>query len=260
MPEELRRDAELLLSHLLSVKPWELYFLNELPREVLARFNELLRRRLEGQPLAYLIGEWDCMGRTFKLEPGVLVPRPETELLIEKVLERIKDEPLTGLEIGVGSGCIAVNLLLERPGLKVTGVDVSEKALRVAALNAERHGVTGRLKLLKGDLYRPVEGQRFDFIVSNPPYLPEAAWPELPPEVRAEDKTALVAGRKGTEVIERIVRGAPEHLKRGGWLFLEIGHDQGAFVEELLRRAGFTEVNIFKDYAGQDRVAVAQWS
>jgi len=260
VPPQLRRDAELLLSHLLSVKPSQLPLVEEVPPSTAKRFAQLFKKLKKGTPLAYLIGEWECMGRVFKVEKGVLVPRPETELLIEKTLSLIEEgKPLTGLEIGVGSGCIAVNLLLERPLLKVAGVDVQEKALKVSAENARLHGVEERLTLLRGDLFTPVEGMRFDFIVSNPPYVPAKRWEELPPQVKAEGKTSLIGGESGLEFYERISKRAKEFLKEGGFVALEIGHDQGEAVAELFEKEGFT-VNIFKDYSGADRIAIARWN
>ncbi|NPB07463.1 MAG: peptide chain release factor N(5)-glutamine methyltransferase [Aquificae bacterium] len=252
-----RRDAEIILAHLLGLSPSQLTPFESVPPQKVREFFKLLEERKKGIPVAYLIGEWECMGRVFKVKEGVLIPRPETEILIEKTLQLLGNRPARGLEIGVGSGCIAVNLLVERPRLEMVGTDISEEALKVARENAELHGVQGRLKLLRGSLFEPVKGMSFDFIVSNPPYIPAGEWEKLPPEVKREGYTSLVGGRKGWEFYEQIAEKAPLYLKGKGFVALEIGHDQGEVVSRLFREKGF-KVDIFKDYAGQDRVIIAR--
>ena len=246
----------------MGVKPAQLPLLQEsdLPTDLVIKFQKLMKERQRGIPTAYLIGEWEFMGRVFKLREGVLVPRPETELLVEKVLEHIPvNEPLVGLDIGTGSGCIAVTLLLERPLIRMTATDVNPKALEVALENARMHGVEDRLELLEGDLFAPVKGRRFDLIVSNPPYIPNHLWGELPDEVRREGRLALLGGERGWEFYERIAQQGRTYLREGGFLALEIGHDQGKVVKTLLKEGGFKEVMIYRDYSGQDRVVMA-WS
>ncbi len=260
IPKHLRRDAQLILAHLLRVSPPQIYLLEEreLSEEDLKTFRHLLARRERGEPTAYIIGEWEFFGKTFRLERGVLVPRPETELLVEVALSLIPEkETLEGLEIGVGSGCVSVVLLLERPKLRMVATDVSERSLKVAGENARMHGVVGRIELIKADLFPPYE-RRFDFILSNPPYIPLSEWKNLPREVKWEDKTALLGGPRGTEIIERIVRRSRKFLKEGGFIALEIGHDQVNEVKILLEDQGF-EVNIYKDLGGLDRVALGLW-
>ena len=246
----------------MGVKPAQLPLLQEsdLPTDLVIKFQKLMEERQRGVPTAYLIGEWEFMGRVFKLREGVLVPRPETELLVEKVLEHIPvNEPLVGLDIGTGSGCIAVTLLLERPLIRMTATDVNPKALEVALENARMHGVEDRLELLEGDLFAPVKGRMFDLIVSNPPYIPNHLWDDLPDEVRREGKLALLGGERGWEFYERIAQQGRTYLREGGFLALEIGHDQGDVVKTLLKEGGFKEVMIYRDYSGQDRVVMA-WS
>ncbi|MDQ7082299.1 MAG: peptide chain release factor N(5)-glutamine methyltransferase [Aquificota bacterium] len=212
-----------------------------------------------GVPTAYIIGEWEFFGRTFLVEEGVLVPRPETETLVEKVLGLIPlNAELLGLDLGTGTGCIAITLLLERRNLRMWATDVNPVAVRTALRNVEIHGVSDRLEVLEGDLFEPVEGTVFDFIVSNPPYIPERLWEKLPPEVRLEGRISVLGGEEGYEFYRRIADRIGEFLKPGGFVALEIGHDQGEVVKGLLESAGL-KVNIFRDLSGQDRVVVG-WS
>ncbi len=262
LPPSLRRDGEIILSHLMGIRPAQLPLLleSDLPTDLVTKFKKLIEERQRGVPTAYLIGEWEFMGRVFKLKEGVLVPRPETELLVEKVLEHLPaDKPLEGLDIGTGSGCIAVTLLLERPLMRMTATDINPRALEVALENARIHGVEDRLDILEGDLFTPVRGREFDLIVSNPPYIPSRMWDDLPEEVRREGELALLGGEKGWEFYERMADRVKDHLKEGGLLALEIGHDQGEVVKTLLTEGGFKEVMIYRDYSGQDRVVMA-WS
>ncbi len=260
-PSEYKRDAEIILAYLFGISPSELPLRYDEEVEKEDKFWMLLKERMEGKPTAYVIGEWECMGRTFKVEEGVLVPRPETEILIEETLKLIpKEREMEGLELGSGTGCIAINLLLERPKLKMVAVDIEPMAVKLTKENAELHGVKDRLEVLQGDLFEPVKGRKFDFIVSNPPYIPEYFWDELPDEVKREGRTALIGGEKGYEFYERIASKASEFLKEKGFVALEIGHDQGRIVKELFENSGF-EVEIIKDYSGYDRVVIAKrWS
>jgi len=226
----------------------------EVSKTFLEEYQRALAKLEEGYPLQYLLGEWDFYSRTFRVKEGVLIPRPETELLVEKTLENLqKDKEYVGLEIGVGSGCISITLLLERERLFMYGTDVNPIALEVSEENAQRHKVSHRLKLLYGKDFEPVKGMKFDFIVSNPPYIPESYWEKLPEGVKLEGRTSLIGGQKGWEFYERFSRQLKDHLKAGGFFVLEIGHDQAQVVRELLKDY---RVSIFKDYSGQDRVVV----
>ncbi len=250
-----------MLAHLLRVRPSQLplFLESEVPEDTLIKFKELIRERKGGIPVAYLIGEWDFFGRTFRVREGVLIPRPETELLVEKILERIpENEKMTGFEIGGGTGCISLTLLLERPKLKMVVDDTNPRATELMMENARLHRVEDRIEILRGSMFEPVKGRRFDFIVSNPPYIPEHLWKSLPVEVKREGYSSLIGGRKGYEFYERFVREVRDFLKEDGFIALEIGHDQGKIVRELLQGAGF-KVMIYKDYSGQDRVVIA-WS
>lgn len=258
LPRDLKRDGEILLAHLLKIRPAELglHLDREIPPEVVDTFEGLLRKRLEGVPVAYLIGEWDFFGRTFKVREGVLIPRPETEILVERVLELIPEEKgVIGFEIGGGTGCVSITLLIERPKLKMVVDDINPTAVKLIRENAYIHGVENRIEILLGDMFEPVKGRRFDFIVSNPPYIPSKRWEELQPEVRREGKISLIGGERGYEFYERFSKEVRNYLKEGGFVALEIGHDQGKVVRSLLEGAGF-KVMIYKDYAGQDRVVV----
>ncbi len=213
-----------------------------------------LEKLKEGYPLQYLLGEWDFYGRAFKLVEGVLIPRPETELLVEKTLGLLeKTRDYVGLEIGVGSGCIAITLLLEREGVFMYGTDINPKALEVSQLNAEIHGVAHRLRLFQGKDFEPVKDMKFDFIVSNPPYIPEGYWEKLPQGVKLEGRESLIGGEKGWEFYERFSESVEKHLRNGGFFALEIGHDQGDVIKEIFKNF---RIEIFKDYSGQDRVVI----
>ena len=228
----------------------------DIPPYVERNFFSLLEERKEGKPLQYLMGEWDFFGRTFRVKEGVLIPRPETELLVEKVLDLLPNEKrLEGYEIGVGSGCISITLLSERPLLSMTGCDINPSAVELSRENARLHNVEDRLEVYVGDMFSPVRGRKFDFVVSNPPYIPAGRWKDLPEEVKREGYSSLIGGEKGYEFYERFAEEVCGYLREGGFVALEIGHDQGKKVRDILGSAGF-EVKIFKDLSGQDRVVV----
>ncbi len=259
LPPHLRRDGELILAHLLGRKVSSLPLLeSDLSPETVRRFRELMDRRIEGVPTAYLLGEWDFYGRTFRVREGVLIPRPETELLVEKILSLIPDEGVWGFEIGCGSGCISITLLREKENLRMTAGDLNPSAVSLTLENARLHGVVERIEVLAGDMFEPVAGRKFSFVVSNPPYVPAHLWGKLPREVRREGHLSVIGGEKGYEFYERFCAEVRDYLLPGGFVALEIGHDQGKVVRDLLVSAGF-EVMIYKDYAGQDRIALG-WS
>ncbi len=225
----------------------------------------LLEARASGKPTAYLVGEREFYGLPFTVDERVLVPRPETELLVDLALEAVRwiRAPVL-VEVGTGSGAVAVALAVNRPDAVVYATDVSPKALEVAAVNARRHGVTDRISLLVGDALDPViaRGVRAHAVVSNPPYVPPEARDELPPEVLAEPEVAVFApGPTGIELHGRIVRDAPHVLHPGGLLALEVAAqwDQASRVATLLRDAGFAEVRTVRDLAGLERVVAGRW-
>lgn len=224
-----------------------------------AAFRALAARRADREPFHYITGEREFFGRDFLVEPGVLIPRPETELLVESAIEflRTRNSP-SFLEIGVGSGCISVSVLAEVAEAKAIAVDVSPIALRVAGANAARHGVVERLELLRGDLFAAVN-QKFDLIVSNPPYIPDNDLATLQPEVaKFEPHIALFAGDDGLEVVERIINEAGDLLLPGGVLLIEIGFGQADKVRDLLERSGWSSVEFIEDLQGIQRVAKAR--
>lgn len=210
------------------------------------RFLRLLNQRLSGFPLAYVVGEREFWSLRFLTPRGVFIPRPETELLVEKVLELCPVElkggssGLTIVDIGTGSGNIAIALAKELPAARIMATDISARAIKVAALNAQRRGLTN-VRFVRGNLYSALRGlgleNEFDFIVSNPPYVSAAEWPELPAPIRNhEPRRALVPGETGLEIIRRLVRGAPTYLKPGGTLVFEVGQGQAGVARSLLER------------------------
>jgi release factor glutamine methyltransferase len=250
-------DAELLLAHVLGLPRAALRADGR--REVgpgdAARFATLVDRRAAGEPVAYLTGRRGFWTLDLAVTPAVLVPRPETELLVEAALERLR--PLRApeiLDLGTGSGAVAIALACESPGARVVAVDTSAAALEVAAANAAEAGVA-RVVFVQGHWYEPVGGRRFDCIVANPPYL-AAADPHLP-GLAYEPRGALVAGPTGLEALEHIVGGAGDHLREGGWLLVEHGAGQGAAVRRSCAAAGLGSVGTLTDLAGLERVTAA---
>lgn len=214
-----------------------------------------LQRRLQGEPIAYILGEREFYGLKFKVTPATLIPRPETELLVELALQRIpRDQASRVLDLGAGSGAIALSIAHERPQAEVTGVDASSQALQVAQENAARLGI-GNATFLHGDWYAPVGGKRFDVIVSNPPYVAENDPHLHQGDLRFEPVSALASGRDGLDDIRRIISGACAHMEPDGWLLLEHGYDQAAKVCALLTESGFGEVFSAPDLAGIARVS-----
>jgi len=223
----------------------------------LRRFRRRLRRLLADEPLAYIFGVKEFYGEVILVSPAVLVPRPETELLVEKALQLLGREPGHVLDIGAGSGAISILLAL-RSRAEVTALEKSRPALAVLKKNIARFGLQERVRPLAGDLFPRREG-RFRMIVSNPPYLSRRDWRNAPATVRLyEPRVALEAGLTGTEALKRIIAGAPGRLAPGGQLLLEIGRGQHRAVSGFLKTAGLRELECVRDYAGIDRVIVAQ--
>ena len=224
-----------------------------------AYFRRLVDKRLGGVPLSYLIGVKEFWSIPFAVTPSVLVPRPETEVLVEKVLELSTRESEAILDVGTGSGCIAVALAKELPRAHIQAVDISERALRVARRNAALHK-TRHVQFHKSNLFSAFRGtgMRFDFIVSNPPYISRDEWDGLPPEVRDfEPRRALLSGESGLELIERLVRRAGTYLRPGGYLIFEIGDGQRDRVLALFGKR-WTEIETAWDMSGKPRVITAR--
>lgn len=247
-------EARLLLRHVLGVSAaWlEAHREEALAAAALAAYEGLVARCAAGEPAAYLVGRREFFGRDFEVTPAVLVPRPETELLVEAGLAKLRALPQPRiLDLGAGSGCVAITLALELPGAAVTAVDVAADALAVARRNAERLGAA--LRFVQSDWFAALGGERFDLIVGNPPYV-AAGDPHLA-DLRFEPAGALVSGADGLDAIRIIVGQAQRHLGPGGWLFLEHGYDQGAALAALLGAAGFAEIEQSADLAGILRVS-----
>jgi release factor glutamine methyltransferase len=255
-----RRDSEMLLAHLLGCDQVALLTHPErlLSPAESARYESLLTRRLRSEPIQYITGEQEFFGLSFEVSPDVLIPRPETEHLVEAVLQRLEGN-VRIIDVGTGSGAIALALAHALPRAQVTAVDLSPAALEVARRNARRHAVSGRVNFLQSDLLDAIEGADFDAVVSNPPYIAEAE--VLEPQVaNYEPRSALYAGPTGLEIYERLIPQARRRLKPHGWLMLEIGFGQQAAVEALLKHssAGWGAVSVIRDLQGIPRVVQAQ--
>lgn len=248
-------ESLIILSYLLNTKPLSVYLLfeKEIPED---QFLDILSQRLTKKPLPYILGETYFWGRKFFVEEGVLIPRQDTELLVEVFLS-LKIEEGEVLEIGIGTGVVLITLLLEKPKLRGIGIDISPKALFLTKKNAMFYGIADRLLLIRGDTLKPLAEKRlFKAIVSNPPYISEREWKDLEEDVRLfEPKEALVAGEKGWEFHEMILRSAHKYLREDGFLILELGYNQRKDVERLayLYKWSF---NFYKDLKNYDRVVV----
>ncbi|MEW6334544.1 MAG: peptide chain release factor N(5)-glutamine methyltransferase [Thermodesulfobacteriota bacterium] len=258
-----RLDAEVLLMRFLKTDRVQLCTRPErvLTEDQCAGFSRWIERRRRGEPVAYITGEKEFWSLPFEVNRHVLIPRPETECLIEEVLTHVGQEagPLRLIDIGTGSGAIGVVLAGELPAARVTATDIAPGALEVARRNALRHGVSGRMTFVEGDLFGSAAGE-FDIIVSNPPYIPDDLFPLLPEGIRAfEPRQALLAGPDGLSFHRRIIGEGAARLKPGGRLFLEIGEGQRAAVDALYRECGlYDNIRFRKDYGGRDRVAAAR--
>lgn len=251
-------DGALLLSFLCGKAPLALRLdtETELPAALLDRFEALVTRRLSREPLQYITGEAPFLGRIFRVDPRVLIPRPETEGLCRAVLEAYPDGASADvLDLCCGSGCIGLSLASERPSFRVALSDISEDALAVTALNAERLSV--QVSLHRGDLAAGLPAASFDCIVSNPPYIPSADCGTLQPEVLCEPRLALDGGVDGLVFYRRIAAESSRVLRPGGRLFLEIGYGEADGVSALLASAGFSRISVREDFAGIPRIVSA---
>ena len=267
-----RLNAEVLLGKVLGLERIMVYARFDQPVGERERdeFRALVRRRADGEPLQYLLGSTEFYGRRFELTPAVLIPRQETELVVEKCLAKATDAPLWAADIGTGSGAIAVTLAAERPTLHVIATDLSADALALAARNAAAHGVADRVLTARGDLTGPVRGllpadrAGLDLLVSNPPYVRTGDIAGLEPEVRDhEPRQALDGGPDGLDVLRRLVPAAAELLLPGGWLVLELGERQADAVRQLAEGTGAFDVagiEITVDAQGCERVFCVQKS
>jgi release factor glutamine methyltransferase len=229
----------------------------ELTDAEVLRYRALVARRHAGEPVAYLTGEREFYSMAMKVTPAVLIPRPETELLVELTLERLpQGRAFQVLDLATGSGCVAVAVARARPAARVTATDISAAALALARDNAARHGAA--LEAIESDWFEALAGRRFDLITANPPYVAAGDRHLDEGDLRFEPRPALVAGPTGYECIEKILAQAPRHLAAGGWLLVEHGHEQAARCRALLERAGFREIFSARDLAGIERVSGGQ--
>ncbi len=263
-------EDELILTHILKCSRMELHLhkpqLNPAQQK---QVDSIKSRRAKGEPLQYLLGECEFMGIPIKVDGRVLIPRPETEILVEEALKRIAKVPsskdgLYALDIGTGSGCIPIALLKHKPQWRVVSIDVSHDALELARENAMAQGVLAGMKLIEASVFEwltPANPyhKHFSLVISNPPYVTTAGMKKLPADVKREPKLALDGGVDGLKFYEHIVMSVGHVLKPGGWLVLEIGEEQGKSLENLLTAQGsFVNIETIKDYADKDRIVAAQ--
>jgi release factor glutamine methyltransferase len=261
--DSARLDAEILLAFALGTDRLRLYLDFEKPilADERARFRELVKRRADERvPVAYLTGVREFWSLPLAVTPDVLVPRPETETLVEAVLAELPDveAELTAFDLGTGSGAIALALAKERPKLRVVAGDVSPAALAVAERNAQALGLADRVRFAEGDGFAPVAEQRFHVIVSNPPYLADVEASALAPELAHEPRGALFAGADGAAFLRRIVAEAPEYLRPGGLIALELAPAQADDVTECMKRCGFEGPRLHRDLGGRPRAITAR--
>jgi release factor glutamine methyltransferase len=257
--DSARLDAEVLLAKALGLRRLDLYlqFDRELTEPELSAYRALVARRARGEPVAYLVGHKEFMALDFEVTPAVLVPNPDTEVLVQRAvaLAREAARPFRVADIGTGSGCIAVAVAHYAPEVEVWATDISAEALEVAGRNVAKHGLDSRVHLACGDLIEPLEGA-FDLVCANLPYLPATS--QLAPEVMAQPRTALYAGQGGAELVTRLLAAAPSRLKPGGRVLAELDPSILAAVLEAAQR-GFTGQRIHHDLGGHERVLEA-WS
>jgi len=261
-------EAGVMLCHVLKCNRAYLISHNDraLAEHELEEFKKLLKGRTEKIPLQYLLGETEFMSLSFRVSPAVLIPRQDTEVLVEKCIELVKEQKgkkLRVLDMCTGSGCIAVSIAYYCPEVRVTACDISKAALDIAKINARQAGVQNRVEFCSGDLFEALNNQesherKFDIIVSNPPYIETDTVEQLQSEVRDhEPYMALDGGADGLDFYRRIVKESPRYLTAGGYLALEIGYNQGNSVSRLME-GDFEDITVYKDYGGNNRVVVGR--
>lgn len=264
--ESSRLDAEVLMADLLDMERINLYVKYDYPlkNNEINSYREMIKKRAQRIPVAYIIEKKEFMSLEFKIKAGVLIPRPETENLVESVIDYCQKNQLEQaqiIDVGTGSGAIAISLAHYLPKSKVVGVDISAQALKLAQQNMKKHELAQRMNILKSDLLtefikRKIKG--IDVIVSNPPYISQAEMRELPPEVKKEPETALAAGEDGLDYYRRLIPQAKKVLKKDGKLFLEISYQQAAAVSDIFDN-NWSKIEIVKDYAAKDRIIAASF-
>lgn len=260
--EQPRLSIEHLLADALGKKRIELYleFDRSLSERELEPLRKKVRRRAEGEPLQHLLGHWDFFGRTFKTDRRALIPRPETELLVEVMLQEFATcggSPNRLLDVGTGSGVLAITFALERPELEVCAVDLSEDALALARENAERLGVADRIVFRRSDLLDQMEGA-FHWIVANLPYIPTGDLRALQREVKFDPALALDGGKDGLTIIKRLIESVPGKIASNGLIALELGQGQAQQLSGLMADQNYRDISIKKDYQGVERLLIAR--
>lgn len=256
-----RLDAQVLLAHVLKVARSHFYAWPEqvLTETELQEYAALLARRLQGEPVAYLTGYREFWSLTLQVTPATLIPRPETELLVQQVLKNLpKAEPLVLADLGTGSGAIALALASECPNWQIIAIDNSPEALAIAGKNAHDLRLTN-VSFQLGNWLTSSGKFKFDAIISNPPYIAEAEWPIYADQLRFEPQAALVAGDEGLADIKQIIAAARQFLKSDGWLMLEHGFNQGQVVRAIALQNGYQNVHSICDLAGHERIMIARW-
>ncbi|WP_279223290.1 peptide chain release factor N(5)-glutamine methyltransferase [Megamonas hypermegale] len=259
--QSARLDAEVLLSHVLRQERIYLYVHFDEPMEQneLSKFREYVKKRAQHVPIAYIIGEREFMGLPFKVTKDTLIPRPDTEILVENVLNNVdKDKEIEIVDIGTGSGAIILSLLVNLPNAQGKTVDISSKAIEVAKENAVNLQVNDRCEFFVGDLFAPLNDNKFDLIVSNPPYIPQKDIATLEDDVKEyEPVSALTDGGDGLSYYRRLLSEGKAYIKENGFIALEIGIYQSEDVKQIAMDNGWKNIKIIKDYAGIDRVVLA---
>ncbi len=253
-----RLDAEVLLAHVCGVSRAALIAGLSVDADAAGKFRQMIARRVAREPIAYIIGSKEFFSLDFEVTPAVLIPRPETETVVEAALKflAMRPEPRV-LDIGTGSGAIAIAIAANAPNVQIKAIDISQEALEVARRNAIRHRCTDRLDLIAADLF-PDDASRFDLIVSNPPYVADGDFETLQPEIRLhEPRVALTFGTDGLDMYRRIAAASRARLTPEGAVMVEIGAGQAAEVQALFRRAGFSKIDAIRDLAGLERVICA---
>ncbi len=260
--DNAKRVAEELVAHILGCKPLEIYLRDEPCSPESLQALETLAGRIEGgEPLQYVIGHIDFWGLEIKCDPRALIPRPETELLVEEVLSSKvwKNKPATIVDVGTGTGCIVITLATQRPDATFKAIDLSEDALALAQENARTHGLENKILWLNKSLLDDCAPESCDAVVANLPYIASDDWRALSPSVRDhEPQSALDSGPSGMELIKELATQARYVLVPGGMLFLEFGYDQGEAVFQCLEKLGYLDIRIKRDLAGLDRMAIAE--
>lgn len=261
--ESPRLSIEYLLAEALGKRRLDLYldYDQGLPEQILVPLRDKVRRRSEGEPLQHLLGSWEFYGRRFKTDRRALIPRPETERLAELMLMQVPIDTLPGtrlVDIGTGSGVLAITLALERPSLEILAIDISAETLALAQENAVMHGVSERIEWLQADLLAGVDTD-LNFVVANLPYIPTAEIGQLSREVQHDPRLALDGGTDGLEVIQRLITEAPPHLQPGACILLEIGVSQAPQVAEVFELQKYRDIWVEKDYQGVQRFVSAKY-